>query len=258
MTGLSGRTAIVTGAAQGIGRATALRLARDGARLALADRVPDACNIVGDEIAASGGAVLVIEADMETREGVDYLVEKTLGAYGRIDIAVNNVGGTIWTKPFQEYEDEEIQREISRTLWPTLRGCRAVIPHMVERRQGAIVNIGSVATRGIYRVPYSAAKGGVHAITVCLAMELAEYNIRVNCVAPGAIEANRVIPRNPDGPTEAEKLWRSDMIEQTLGDSFLRRMGTTEEVADAVAFLAGDGASYITGQILYVSGGGNG
>ncbi len=258
MTGLSGKTAIVTGAAQGIGRATALRLAGDGAGVVLVDRVPDACNRVSAEITDAGGTAHVVEADLETREGVDYMVEKTLATTGGIDIAVNNVGGTIRTKPFQEYEDDEIQQEISRTLWPTLRGCRAVIPHMIERRQGVIVNIGSVATRGIYRAPYSAAKGGVHALTVCLAMELAGHNIRVNCVAPGAIKANRVIPRNPDGPTEAEKLWRIDMLKQTLDDSFLQRRGTAGEVADAVAFLVGEGASYITGQILYVSGGGIG
>ena len=258
MTGLSGKTAVVTGAAQGIGRATALRLARDGARVVLVDRVPDACNAVGDEITDAGGATQIIEADVETRAGVEYMVEKTLAASGRIDIAVNNVGGAIHIKPFQEFDDEEIQKEISRTLWPTLRGCHAVIPHMIERQQGAIVNIGSVATRGIYRVPYSAAKGGVHALTMCLALELAEHNIRVNCVAPGAIEAHRVIPRNPAGPTEEEKLWRNEMIEQTLGDSFLQRMGTAGEVADAVAFLARDDASYITGQVLYVSGGGIG
>lgn len=258
MTGLSGKTAIVTGAAQGIGRATALRLARDGARLVLVDRVPDACNPVGDEITKAGGTAEVVEADMETREGVEYMVEQTLTVAGRIDIAVNNVGGTIWTKPFRKYGDEEIQQEISRTLWPTLRGCHAVIPHMMERRQGAIVNIGSVAVRGIYRVPYSAAKGGVHALTACLALELAEYNIRVNCVAPGAIEANRVIPRNSAGPAEAEKLWRREMLAKTLEDTCMQRMGTAAEVADAVAFLAGDDASYITGQILYVSGGGAG
>lgn len=255
MTGLSGRTAIVTGAAQGIGRATALRLARDGARLVLVDRVPHACNGVSAEITDAGGMAHVVEADLETREGVDYMVEKTLATTGSIDIAVNNVGGAIRTRPFHEFDDEEIWQEISRTLWPTLRGCHAVIPHMIERRQGTIVNIGSVATRGIYRVPYSAAKGGVHALTVCLAMELAGYNIRVNCVAPGAIEANRVIPRNPDGPTEAEKQWREEMLDKTLEDTCMQRMGTAGEVADAVAFLAGDDASYITGQILYVSGG---
>ncbi len=256
MTGLSGRTAVVTGAAQGIGRATALRLARDGARLALVDRVNDACNRVCKEIISAGGSAEVVEADMETREGMEYMVEKTLSMTGRIDIMVNNVGGAIRTKPFHEFNDEEIQQEISRTLWPTLRGCRAIIPHMIEHRRGTIVNIGSVATRGIYRIPYSAAKGGVHALTRCLAMELAEYNIRVNCVAPGAIEANRVIPRNPDGPTDAEKQWRKDMLDQTLKDTSMQRMGTAAEVANAVAFLAGDDASYVTGQVLYVSGGG--
>ncbi len=108
-------------------------------------------------------------------------------------------------------------------------------PQMMRQRRGAIVNIGSVATRGIYRVPYSAAKGGVHALTVSLAMELAEYNIRVNCVAPGAIRANRIIPRRPFPPTETEKGWHAEVITQTLRDSFQARLGEASEVASAVA-----------------------
>ena len=189
---------------------------------------------------------------------LDNMIAQALAAFGMIDVAVHNVGGSMWTKPFWEYADDEIQQEIQRSLWPTLRCCRAVIPVMIRQKRGAIVNIGSVATRGIYRVPYSAAKGGVHAMTVCMAMELAEYNIRVNCVAPGAISANRVIPRNPKPPSEAEKQWRNDVIAQTLRDTFQARLGEAEEVAAAVAFLAADESSYVTGQVMHVAGGGIG
>lgn len=252
------RNAIVTGAAQGIGRATALRLAKAGWRMALVDRVPQACSDLAQRIQSDGGQAIVVEADLETKAGVDAMMAHTLAAFGTVDVAVHNVGGTMWTKPFWEYADDEIEQEISRSLWPTLRCCRAVIPTMMKQRRGAIVNIGSVATRGIYRVPYSAAKGGVQAMTVCLAMELAEFGIRVNCVAPGAINANRVIPRNTTPPTEPEQAWRRDVIAQTLRDTPQARLGEADEVAAAVAFLASDDASYITGQVMYVAGGGIG
>ncbi len=246
----------MTGAAQGIGRATALRMARDGARVALVDRVVDACESVCAEAMALEGEAMVIGADLETKAGVDSMIEQVQAAFGVIDIAVHNVGGTMWTKPFWEYADAEITQEISRSLWPTLRCCRAVVPVMLGQGHGAIVNVGSVATRGIYRVPYAAAKGGVHAMTVAMAMELAEHNIRVNCVAPGAIAANRVIPRKTAPNTPQEQQWHRDVIDQTLRDSFQKRLGTAEEVAGAIAFLASDDAAHMTGQVVCVAGGG--
>lgn len=258
MTSFSGKTAIITGAAQGIGRAAAHRLARDGARVALIDRVPEACEKVRNEIASAGGDAVAIDADLETKTGVDMMITRAIAAFDTIDIAVHNVGGTIWTKPFWEYQDDEIEKEISRSLWPTLRCCRAVIPVMLRQRRGSIVNIGSVATRGIYRVPYSAAKGGVHAMTVCMAMELAEHGVRVNCVAPGAINATRIIPRKTSPASLQEQQWHGDVIDQTLRDSFLKRRGDAEEVAATIAFLASDEASYITGEVIYVAGGGVG
>ncbi|MDB5727621.1 MAG: 1,6-dihydroxycyclohexa-2,4-diene-carboxylate dehydrogenase [Noviherbaspirillum sp.] len=256
---LQGKTAIVTGAAQGIGRATALRLARDGAQLVLADRAAEVCAKVAAEIEQNGGRAIVIGADLETKAGVDAMVQGALDAFGRIDISVHNVGGTIWAKPFWEYADEEIQAEINRSLWPTLRSCRAVIPVMIKQGGGVIVNIGSVATRGVNRVPYSAAKGGVHAMTACLAMELAPHKIRVNAVAPGGVEsADRIIPRNPNPQSDIEKVWRTEVRDQTLRDTPMGRYGEAREIAGAVAFLASDDASYMTGQVLYAAGGGIG
>jgi len=131
-----------------------------------------------------------------------------------------------------------------------------VIPHMVERRAGAIVNVGSTATRGVYRVPYTASKGGVHAITVSLAYELAEFGVRVNCIAPGGTDVGqRAIPRTPTPPTERDQQWMKGVLDQTLQDTFIKRFATPDEQAAAICFLAAPEASYLTGYVLPVSGG---
>jgi dihydroxycyclohexadiene carboxylate dehydrogenase len=162
-------------------------------------------------------------------------------------------------KPFWEYTDEEIEQEISRSLWPTVWCSRAVIPAMLESGSGAIVNVGSVATRGVYRVPYSAAKGGVHAMTVCMALELADHGIRVNCVAPGGVDSGpRKIPRNSKPLSPQETHWRASVTAQTLSTTPLGRYGTPEEQAAAICFLASSEASYVTGQVWYIAGGGIG
>ena len=175
---------IITGAAQGIGRGVALAAAKEGGLLVLADR-SELVHEVAAEIAAQGGRALVVNADLETYAGAQTVVKAALEAHGRVDVLINNVGGTIWAKPYQEYEEAQIEAEIRRSLFPTLWCCRAVLPGMVERQAGVIVNVSSIATRGIYRIPYSAAKGGVNALTASLALEHAADGIRVNAVATG-------------------------------------------------------------------------
>jgi dihydroxycyclohexadiene carboxylate dehydrogenase len=253
------RVAVVTGAAQGIGRATALRLAAEGATVVIADRAEKPALRVLGEITSAGGRGRVIAVDLERREGAVRLFEEVARVYGRIDISVHNVGGTIWAKPFWEYRPEEIEAEIQRSLWPTLWCCHAVLPHMLAQKSGAIVNVGSVATRGIYRVPYSAAKGGVAAITTALAMEVAAFGLRVNCVAPGGVDAGpRITPRNPAPLSQQETGWMDDIVTQSLRDTPMARFGAPEEIAAAICFFAGDESSYVTGQTLYVAGGGVG
>lgn len=250
------KVALVTGSAQGIGRATAIRLAAEGAKVFIVDRATEVNAEVAGEIAAAGGTVRAFSADLETHAGAEAMVAAAVEAYGRIDVAVHNVGGTIWAKPFWEYQPEEMEKEIRRSLWPTLWSCRAVIPVMIRQKSGSIVNVGSNATRGIYRVPYSAAKGGVHAMTTCMALELAEHGIRVNAVSPGAIDNGvRAVPRNTAPLSEQERAWGQEMYEDILGGTPLRRMGTKEEVAATICFFASDEAAYITGQTCFVAGG---
>ena len=248
----AGRTALVTGAAQGIGREVALRLAREGARVALVDR----SELVRQVCQEAGTGAIGVTADLETFEGAEAAVERTGAAFGRVDILVNNVGGTIWAKPFANYEQAQIEAEVRRSLFPTLWCCRAVLPVMLEAGGGVIVNVSSVATRGVNRVPYAAAKGGVNAITACLAMEYAGQGIRVVGVAPGGTEVPpRRIPRNATARTVQEDAWMQQVVDQTNSSSLMRRYGTVEEQAAAILFLASDEASYITGVTLPVAGG---
>ena len=251
----AGKVAVVTGAAQGIGRDVALRLAREGGSVAVVDR-SELVEEVSHEAEAVGAKAIAIVADLETFAGATTAAASTLSRFGRIDILINNVGGTIWAKPYAEYDPEQIEAEVRRSLFPTLWCCRAVLPAMVQAGSGAIVNVSSVATRGINRVPYGAAKGGVNAITACLALEYAEHGIRVCGVAPGGTEAPaRRIPRNAAQPTAQEVLWYQQIVDQTVSSSLMKRYGTTEEQAAAILFLASDEASYITGVTLPVAGG---
>ena len=248
----AGKFALVTGAAQGIGRDVALRLAREGARVAMVDR----SELVEEVRQEAGSEHLAIVADLETYAGASDAVKRAHAGFGRLDILINNVGGTIWAKPYAHYEEAQIEAEVRRSLFPTLWCCRAVLPVMLAQARGVIVNVSSVATRGVNRVPYAAAKGGVNAITACLAFEYAGDGIRVYGVAPGGTEApRRRIPRNTAPRSAEEDAWMRQVVDQTVSSSLMKRYGTTEEQAAAILFLASDEASYITGVTLPVAGG---
>ncbi|MFL6715819.1 MAG: 1,6-dihydroxycyclohexa-2,4-diene-1-carboxylate dehydrogenase [Burkholderiaceae bacterium] len=249
---------IVTGAAQGIGRGVALRAAAEGALLVLADR-SELVHEVAAEAGRGNAAPVTVLADLETYAGAQAVVQAALEAHGRVDILINNVGGTIWAKPYQEYQEDQIEAEIRRSLFPTLWCCRAVLPAMLTRKRGAIVNVSSIATRSIYRIPYAAAKGGVNAMTASLAFEHAADGIRVNAVATGGTEAPpRKVPRNTAKMTPQEELWYQGIIDQTIGSSLMQRYGSIDEQVGAILFLASDEASYITGTVLPVGGGDQG
>ncbi|MDO8719894.1 MAG: 1,6-dihydroxycyclohexa-2,4-diene-1-carboxylate dehydrogenase [Polaromonas sp.] len=249
------KVAVVTGAAQGIGRGVALRMAAEGARLVLVDRA-DLVYELRDELAATSAEVLALTADMEKSADCQRVMQSAIERFGRLDILINNVGGTIWAKPFEHYQVDEIEAEVRRSLFPTLWCCHAALPHMLAQASGAIVNVSSIATRGVNRVPYGAAKGGVNALTACLAIETAERGVRVNAVATGGTEAPpRRIPRNIAEQTAQEKVWYQQIVDQTITSSLMKRYGTIDEQVSAILFLASDEASYITGVTMPVGGG---
>jgi NAD(P)-dependent dehydrogenase (short-subunit alcohol dehydrogenase family) len=213
---------------------------------------------------AAGIEAMKALVDLSTLAGAQALMAAATAAYGRIDVLVNNVGGTIWIKPFHLYSEEEVKLELERSLYPTLWCCLAALPIMMEQAAGSIVNLGSQSPRGLYRLPYAASKGGIVALTKVLSLEYGRYGIRVNTVAPGGTAiGDRVTPRQFLGEDrmaadlakpEAERYAR-EMQEDIRAQQALKRRGLPEEQAAAIAFLASEDASFITGQVINCSGG---
>ncbi|HDR8858700.1 TPA: 1,6-dihydroxycyclohexa-2,4-diene-1-carboxylate dehydrogenase [Burkholderia territorii] len=252
----SGKVVVVTGAAQGIGRGVALRAAAEGGRVLFVDRADFVAEVAAE---APGGNTAGFVADLETYDGARAAMACAVATFGRIDVLINGVGGAIRMRPFAEFEPEQIDAEIRRSLMPTLYSCHAVLPHLLAGGGGTIVNVSSNATRGIRRVPYSAAKGGVNALTAALAMEYAEHGIRVVATAPGGTTTPpRRVPRNAAGDTAQEQAWMAEAVRQVTDSTFFKRYGTLDEQIAPILFLASDEASYITGTVLPVAGGDTG
>ncbi len=252
----SGKVVVVTGAAQGIGRGVALRAAAEGGRVLFVDRAAFVAEVAAE---APGGNTAGFVADLETYDGAHAAMACAVATFGRIDVLINGVGGAIRMRPFAEFEPAQIDAEIRRSLMPTLYSCHAVLPHMLAAGGGTIVNVSSNATRGIRRVPYSAAKGGVNALTAALAMEYAEHGIRVVATAPGGTAAPpRRVPRNAAGDSEQEQAWMAEAVRQVTDSTFFKRYGSLDEQIAPILFLASDEASYITGTVLPVAGGDTG
>ncbi|ADZ90822.1 1,6-dihydroxycyclohexa-2,4-diene-1-carboxylate dehydrogenase [Marinomonas mediterranea] len=250
------KVAVVTGSAQSIGRQVALQMAQEHATLVLLDRSELIYDVAEEAKAAGAEDVLVIIADLEKFTDSHNAINASVEKFGRIDILINNVGGTIWAKPFEHYEEAQIEAEIRRSLYPTLWCCHAVLETMQRQKSGNIINVSSIATRSINRTPYSAAKGGVNAMTASLAFENAKHGIRVNAVAPGGTDVGeRKIPRNLEAMSEQEKIWYQEIVDQTIDSSLMGRYSSTEEQANVILFFASDESSYLTGSLLPVGGG---
>lgn len=248
----AGKVAVITGAAQGIGLSTAFRLGREGASVVVADIAAGPANdAVAALTAASINAVAAV-GDLGTLSGAEAAMAIATTHFGRLDVLVNNVGGTIWAKPFWHYSQEEIQAEVDRSFWPVMWCSRAAIEPMRESGGGAIVNIGSnAAAGGIYRIPYSACKGAVVALTECLAVELAPLGIRVNCVSPGGTAApDRKTPRESRPFSERELGWWGEFVKLVQNEELIAERASTDDQAAVIAFLASCDAKHVTGEII--------
>ena len=243
-----GRVALVTGGASGIGRAVCFGFAGRGARVAVADIHVEGARQVAEEIRRQAGEAQAVPMDVTDRAQVARAVQEVLERFGQLDVLVNAAG---WDRviPFLDSTEDLWDRVIAINFRGVLNTCHAVLPHMVRRGSGAVVNVASDAGRvgSSGETVYSGAKGAVIAFSKALAREMARHNIRVNVVAPGITDTPLL--------QQIVQAGNEKLIDAIVRSTPLRRMARPEEVADAVVFLASEQASFITGQTLSVSGG---
>jgi 2-dehydro-3-deoxy-L-rhamnonate dehydrogenase (NAD+) len=239
------RVAIVTGAAQGIGLAVAREFARSEYAVVVADINLTLAEQAATEIGSSGGSALAFKVDVSNRESVGEMVAATMREFGQVDALVNNAGIAGRAVPIAEVTDEDWEQMMAVDLKSVYLGCQAVLPHMLERRRGAIVNVASIAGKegNPNMVPYSTAKAGVIGLTKALAKEVAPQGVRVNAVSPAVVETGILATLTPA------------QVEYMKSKIPLGRFCKPEEVAAVVVFLASDGAGFVTGQCYDISGG---
>lgn len=244
---LDGKVAVVTGSSRGIGRAIALKLADRGAKVVVNYRTSQSeAEEVASLIRKCGSEAVTFKADVSRREEAEALIQEALGRFGRLDILVNNAG-LIRDTLLVRMSDEDWDLVMDVNLRGTFYCCRAAVRPMIRQRWGRIINMSSIV--GVHgnvgQANYSAAKAGVIGFTKSLAKEVASRNVTVNVVAPGLIET--------DVTTKLNERVKAELFKRI----HLGRLGTPEEVAELVAFLASDAAGYITGQVLLIDGGMN-
>jgi 2-hydroxycyclohexanecarboxyl-CoA dehydrogenase len=241
---LAGKTAIVTGAASGIGLAAARRLAKDGANVAIWDINEDAAKAAAAELVSEGYKVIASRVDVSKRAEIDSAVKVAKEKFGPISILVNNAGISAFT-PFMQITEEQWDRIMQVNLKSVLICTQAVLPDMLEAKWGRIINVSSSSaqTGAQTMVHYSASKGGVIAFTKSLAQELAPTGITVNNVPPGFVD------------TPMMRAGLGEKVDMIIASSPMKRAGRPEDMAGAIAFLASEDAGYITGHTLSVNGG---
>lgn len=246
---LNGKVAIVTGAAKGMGKADAIKLAQAGAKVVLADISLQECQLVVDEIRKIRGEAIALKCDVSKKSEVNSVVIETIKKFGKIDILVNNAG-IFPSEPFLQMPEANFEKVIDVNLKGCFLMAQATAIEMAKQKYGTIINIASIAMGQVGvgfagLTHYCASKGGMVAMSEAMALELAPLGIRVNCIAPGAI----------DTPGVSSSKMDPKVLEGMLSMVPLKRMGKSEEIANAVLFLASDESSYMTGSTMIVDGG---
>jgi NAD(P)-dependent dehydrogenase (short-subunit alcohol dehydrogenase family) len=248
---LAGRSAVITGASAGIGRACALRFAREGARLVIADRQAESGLALAREIAGAGGDCLFVEADVSTRAGAERPVDACIERHGGIDILFCNAGVTL-PKLLPDSTDEEIERVLAVNLFAAIHGARRAVPRMLAQPRGGTMLFTASKTGLVAQTDspvYCASKGAVVMLAKALALDYATRGIRVNALCPGIIDTP-MLREFADARPDPEAAWTTYVAAQPMG-----RLGTAEECADAAVWLVSDEASFVTGVALPIDGG---
>jgi NAD(P)-dependent dehydrogenase (short-subunit alcohol dehydrogenase family) len=253
---LDGKVAVITGASKGIGRVMSALFAREGAAVVCAARSGGLVQETAALVTEAGGRAIAVTGDAAMEGDVKRMMAEGVKAFGKIDTLVNNAGDGGPTRPVQEYTEEDWFYTINSCLTSSYMCIRFVVPEMIKAGGGAIVNISSGAgRRGLpYRIGYCSAKAGQVGMTYGMALELAPHNITVNCVAPGAIEGDR-IDRVIEGQARVRGITPEAMRQAMVERSPLRRMATADDIAAAAAFLCSPAARNISGQVLAVNAG---
>jgi 3-oxoacyl-[acyl-carrier protein] reductase len=249
--GLKNRIAMVTGASEGIGRATALQLALEGAKVAICARRPEPLQKVADEISSRGGEAYAHAADMSKAADIECFISAVADHYGRIDILVNNAGSSI-RGPFEQVDDRKWQQDLDLKLFGAIRACRLVLPYMKKQGSGRIVNITTVGGKqpAAQSMPTSVSRAAGLALTKALSREFAADGILVNTVCIGKIRSGQHERR-----ITTEKLVAGDYYAKLAEEIPMRRVGEPAEVANVISFLVSDAASYVTGTSINLDGG---
>jgi NAD(P)-dependent dehydrogenase (short-subunit alcohol dehydrogenase family) len=249
--GLKGKVAVVTGASEGIGRATAIRLALEGARVAICARRPEPLAKTADEISARGGEAYAHAADMTKPGDIEGFIRAVADRYGRIDILVNNAGSSV-RGPFEQVEEKLWHQDIELKVFGAIRACRLALPYMKKQGGGRIVNISTVAGKqpDAASGPTSVSRAAGLALTKALSKEYARHNILVNAVCIGKIKSGQHERRIARDKLVPEEYYAKVSKEIPMG-----RVGEPEEVANVIAFLVSDAASYVTGTSVNLDGG---
>lgn len=253
---LDGKVAIITGASKGIGRAMSLRFGAEGASVVCAARSADLVRETAEQVVKAGGRAIAVVCDAAKDEDVQQMVRTAVNAFGAIHILVANAGDGGPTKPVQDYTMEDWRYTVDSCLTSSYVCTRFVVPEMIRAGGGSIVYISSGAgRRGLpYRIGYCSSKAGQVGMTYGMALELAPHGIRVNCVAPGAVEGDR-IDRVIAGQAQVRGLSVEEMRKAFVERSPLKRMVTADDIVDATLFFVSDAAKSVSGQVLAVNAG---